>query len=186
MNIAEPSVKSLLLTMRFQGQPLSTGTGFIVNSARGPVLITNRHNVTGRDQNTDQPLSPTAGVPDEIAIWHNSTDRLGNWTERVEPLFQANMPRWVEHPALGRQADFVALPLTETGGVQVYLYDLTDATPQISVGPADVVSVVGFPFGLNAGGSLAIWATGFVASEPDVDYDNLPILTQVATYGSIA
>jgi hypothetical protein len=37
------------------------------------------------------------------------------------------------------------------------------------------VSVVGFPFGIAAGGGLPIWATGFIASEPQVDYEHLPI-----------
>lgn len=36
--------------MQLNGQPLSTGTGFIAESKNGPVLITNRHNVTGRHQ----------------------------------------------------------------------------------------------------------------------------------------
>lgn len=47
--------------------------------------------------------------------------------------------------------------------------------PAILCGPADPVSVVGFPFGRAAGGSLAIWATGFIASEPGIDQDQLPL-----------
>jgi hypothetical protein len=45
----------------------------------------------------------------------------------------------------------------------------------IHVGPAEAVSVVGFPFGIQGGGSLAVWASGFVASEPDIDYGDLPV-----------
>lgn len=179
INITEPSVKSLFLQMQFQGQPLSTGTGFIAQSARGPVLITNRHNVTGRHQATNQPLSDTAGIPNEVAILHNSETGLGNWTSRIEPLLRNDTPLWIEHPLLGARADFVALPLTQTDGVKLYPYDLADAGARITIGPAEVVSVVGFPFGLQAaglaGGFLAIWATGFMASEPEIDYDNLPM-----------
>jgi len=43
------------------------------------------------------------------------------------------------------------------------------------IAPAEVVSVVGFPFGLTAGGCLAVWATGFVATDHDIDYADLPI-----------
>ena len=43
------------------------------------------------------------------------------------------------------------------------------------IGPAETVSVIGFPFGITAGGNLPVWATGFIASEPVVDYDDLPI-----------
>ena len=43
------SLKSLHLTMRFDGTTLSTGTGFFARSRSNRVcLITNRHNVTGR------------------------------------------------------------------------------------------------------------------------------------------
>lgn len=35
--------------------------------------------------------------------------------------------------------------------------------------PSDIISVVGFPFGISINGRMAIWATGFVASETDLD-----------------
>lgn len=175
MPIAEPSIRSLLLQMQFDGQPLATGTGFVAISRFGPVLVTNRHNVTGRHQETNQPLSPTGGVPNEILIVHNRANRLGEWIPRIEPLFDGDRQRWVEHPVLGQRADFVALPLTQNDDVQFYAYNLAENEPKIAFGPADTVSVIGFPFGIQAGGSLAVWATGFVASEPDIDFQDLPI-----------
>ena len=174
--IAEPSVKSLLLQMRFNGQVLSTGTGFVANAARGPLLLTNRHNATGRHQETGQPLSPTGGVPNEIVIMHNRANLLGQWLAKMEPLSDNNgRPRWIEHPQLGARADFVALPLTQLDDVQLYPYTLGIGDPEILIAPAEVVSVVGFPFGLTAGGCLAVWATGFVASDPDIDFSALPV-----------
>jgi hypothetical protein len=47
--------------------------------------------------------------------------------------------------------------------------------PEMFLAPSDVVSVVGFPFGLRGGGSFAVWATGFIASEPSVDFNGRPI-----------
>lgn len=174
-SIAEPSVKSLILQMQFGGRSLATGTGFIATSNRGPVLITNSHNVTGRHPQTGLPLSSTGSVPDEIIILHNRSNRLGEWVARTEPLLNSSGSRWIEHPTLGSQADFVALPLTQLNDVHLFPYDLADVGPRIFFGPAEAVSVVGFPFGLQAGGSLAVWATGFVASEPAIDFNNLPI-----------
>lgn len=125
ITIAEPSVKSLLLQMRFNGQVLGTGTGFVANAPRGPVLVTNRHNVTGRNQETGQPLSPTGGVPNEVVIMHNRANLLGQWVARTEPLHGNNgQPLWIEHAGLGARADFVALPLTQLNDVQLYPYDL--------------------------------------------------------------
>lgn len=175
INIAEPSVKSLLIELRFNGQGLSTGTAFVANAPRGPVLITNRHNVTGRNPQTGQPLSPTGGVPNEVVILHNRLNALGQWLPVTEPLYSNGAALWIEHPVLGANADFVALPLTQLAQVHLYPYTLGVGDPAILVAPAEVVSVVGFPFGLTAGGCLALWATGFVASDPDINFGNLPV-----------
>ena len=135
----------------------------------------NRHIVTGRRQDTGQPLSPTAGIPNEIVVFHNRATLLGQWVPRVEPLYRAGAPLWIEHPSLGARADFVALPLININDVQFYPYTLGVGDPTILIAPAEIVSVVGFPFGISAGGCLAIWATGFVASEPAVDFNDLPV-----------
>lgn len=174
-SIAKPSVQSLLIQMQFDGQALSTGTGFIVQSQNGSFLITNRHNVTGRHQDTNEPLSSTGGIPNEIVIIHNQLNHIGRWIQKTERILNGDSPLWHEHPTLGARADFVALPLTDINDVAVYEYDLVDTGPSILVGPADSISVVGFPFGLQAGGSLAIWATGFMASESFVNFQNLPV-----------
>lgn len=174
-NIAQPSVQSLLIEMQFKSQPLSTGTAFVVQSAKCPHLITNRHNVTGRHQDTGAPLSTTGGVPSDIVIVHNRKGLLGQWIPRTEPLHVDGVPRWREHPTLGYKAGFVALPLTSLNDVELYPYDPANVGPAIFVGPADTVSVIGFPFGMTAGGAFGVWATGFLASEPDVDFNGLPI-----------
>lgn len=174
--IAQPSVQSLLIQLQFDGQPLSTGTAFVATASSGQVLITNRHNVTGRDQNTDRPLSSSTGaVPNEVVVIHNRNGRLGQWVSRVEPLFDGAVPRWREHPTLGSKADFVALPLTQLVDVECYPHDVANVGPEIFVGPADPVSVIGFPFGVSAGGAFGVWATGFLASEPHVNFADLPI-----------
>ena len=172
MQILEPSVKSLFLQMQLVGQNLSSGTGFIANAPRGPVLITNRHNVTGQNNITGQPLSPNGSRPNEITILHNRLNMLGQWVPRTEPLYHEGDPLWIEHPVLGASVDFVALPLTQLNDVALYPYSLGVGDPQIQVSPSDTVSVVGFPFGLAGGGALAIWATGFMATEPEIDYNN--------------
>jgi hypothetical protein len=95
---------------------------------------------------------------------------------RVEPLYSKDGALcWREHPSRGKSMDVVALPLSRLDDVALYPYVLAEQ-PKIACRPADSLSVVGFPFGLHAGGSLAVWATGFLASEPDVDFTGLPLL----------
>lgn len=176
VTIALPSAQSLLLQLGVGDHAFSTATGFVMDSVQGPVLITNRHNVTGRRQDTNKPISPTGAIPDRININHNSSQKFGVWIWRFEQLYADGKPRWIEHPELTSEADFVALPLTSLTGVQLYPYRFTpDDEPRILCAPSEMVSVIGFPFGMQAGRSLAVWAAGFVASEPDINYNNLPI-----------
>ena len=173
--IEDPSFQSLLLNSRANGNALSSGSGFIVQKDGRSFLLTNRHVVRGRHQETDAPLSPTGGIPDELIIRHNLTE-LGTWKDFSESLHDARgQARWIEHPRLGKRADVVALPLTNMQGVAVYPYDPANPGFEMTLQPTALVSVVGFPFGRSSAGGLAIWATGFVASEPELDFEGLPV-----------
>lgn len=175
--IARPSIQSLFLEMRYNGKPTATGTGFVYSIGSEHFLVTNRHNVTGLHQETNQQLSPTKPTPNEVMVLHNRKNSLGKWLQRVEPIRDANeVPLWTEHPMYGAKVDCVALRLTQLDDVDLFPYNEYDASPNIAIGPADAVSVVGFPFGIKAGGACAVWATGFVASEPSLDYLDLPLM----------
>lgn len=180
IKITEQSLKSLFIEMFYNDTLLAVGTGFVVFAQRGPVLVTNRHNVTGRDQNSGQPLdSRNGGVPNRLVIHHHVLGATGRVAPTSESLYadgdpHGGQPLWIEHPRLGSRADFVALPLTDTSGRQMFAYRPASPGHAIHVGIADPVSVVGFPFGVRSGGTLPVWATGFVATEPDIDHDDLP------------
>ncbi len=42
--------------------------------------------------------------------------------------------------------------------------------PNIALGPGDTVTIVGFPLGLAQAAGLAIWKTGTIASDLDINY----------------
>lgn len=172
--IAKPSLKSLYLQMRFDGQNLSCGTGFITSTKSGPVLITARHNFTGRRQDNGKLLSKYASIPNEVVVYHNQKGKQGQWVQRVEKILEDDVPCWIEHPVWGSKADFVALKLKSLEDVDLHFYDTEKVGHDFIVCPADSVSVVGFPFGLKTDG-YPIWATGFIASEPSVDVEGMPI-----------
>lgn len=182
LRIAQQSMQSLMLTMRFNGVDLGTGTGFIVKLGTGIGLVTSRHNVTGRYQGTGKPISPTGAVPNEIVIYHpvpfNQNRFIPDWEARVEPLYAdgttAGARLWKEHPRLGSRVDFVLLPLTRAQGVASVPCAMNEGVA-LSVQPAETVNIVGFPFGITAGGRFAVWANAFVASEPEADYNDLPL-----------
>lgn len=178
IKIAPQSMQSLMLTMRCNGADLATGTGFIVKTAAGIALITSRHHLTGRYQGTGKPISPTGNVPDEIVIHHplpfHRQRFIPDWDVRIEPLYDNGTKRWKEHPVHGSRVDVVLLPLTQIQGIASVPYATSEGAT-IAVQPAEPVSIVGFPFGISAGGRFAIWATGHVASEPEVDFNDLPV-----------
>ena len=175
--IQEPSVKSLLLHLQtVQGATLGTGTGFVVESGGAPFLITNYHVLAGRNPVTRQPLDPNGALPEQVVILQNG-QQLGSWFPTLEPLFDTvGRPNWLELPdAPAQKIDVVALPLTELGGVKLYPYDHT-AERKLIIQPTEQLSIIGFPFGRAAGGVFAIWTQGTVASEPDIDFDELPVV----------
>ena len=120
-SIAPQSAQSLLLRLRANGNNLSTATGFVVVTKKGPLLLTNRHVFTGRRQGDGRLLSSTGAIPDEVSIVHNHDWRLGRWIEQSEPLYCGEQRLWIEHPTLGSSADLAALPLTQLTGVALQI-----------------------------------------------------------------
>lgn len=167
-----PSAKALYIEMRFGDTILSSGTAFLVarNRESHCALITNRHNVTGRHQETQECLSKTAAIPDHIDIYFLAPfeDRPTHWKKVSLPLYRPDStPFWIEHPRLRERADIVALNLKWGSDVHKlpYYIDTTLDRRNIIVGPAEPVSVIGYPFGKSSTARFPIWATGFLAHE---------------------
>ena len=178
MNIDPLTVVPLFLEGYFEDTLLSSATGFVVQTGEDRYVVTNWHVVTGRDPSTGSPLSPTGGLPNRLAVWHHLKSRLGNWVRRFVAL---DPPSWLEHPVLGQRADVVALPLQIDDEVQVYPLDLKLGDVDLVVSPSEPASIIGFPFGLASGGRFPIWKTGHVASDLDINYNDLPVFLIDAT-----
>lgn len=181
LNVELPSLKSLFIEMYFGEQLLSTGTATLISNDREShcALVTNRHNVTGRHQETGECLSQTLGVPDSIVIhFHRPDENVGKWkTVKLSLYRDDGTPYWIEHPRLGEKADIVALNLNWGNDVLKLPYYLKldlDRTGML-VSPAEPVSVIGFPFGLSSSGKLPLWATGFLAQELSLISEQDPV-----------
>lgn len=176
-HLSEPSYKSLYVEIIAQGGAvLSNATAFIAQVGGGTrFLVTNRHVVTGVHQETGKPLSKTLGIPGALRVWFSSTaDRA--YREKVEiPLFLDEEPAWIEHPTLGPKADVVALRLPAERSDLLFEPYAVKQVESGSLEPAQMVSVVGFPFGERTAMGFAVWATGFVATEPDFDHGGQPV-----------
>ena len=169
---------SRYIRMYFGQTPLASGTCFFVMSAHGPVLVTNRHNFTGRDNITGKTLHKKCGIPDHAVVTLHGPGEVHYHIDLVDHE-NPEAPSWVEHPTLGANADIVALPVKEMANIigENNSVSLDGVSSQGNWHRWDVGSelqVVGYPYG-QIGGPFPIWSKGFMASEPDVDVAGLPI-----------
>ena len=97
------------MRMKFGETPLVSGTCFVVMSADGLVLVTNRHNFTGRDNIIGETLHKERGILDHSIATRHGPEEVHY---QVDLLDHANpeVSSWIEHPKLGAKADIVVLP----------------------------------------------------------------------------
>lgn len=179
--IVLPSYKSLFIEMYFGGTLLSSGTAFLVarDQQSHCCLITNRHNVTGRHQQTNECISKNAAIPDTMVIYFHKAEGSGEWIKVRIPLYRDDeSPYWFEHSTLGANVDVVAMNLSwgsDAIRVPYYLSKKSELDRRnMIIGPAETVSVIGFPFGLSTAGKFPVWATGFLAQDLSLMSDATP------------
>lgn len=175
------SVTSLFLEIVHNNQILGSATGFVVE-LNDYYLVTNWHVISGRNSRTNRSSLQGGIAPTELNIIYHSSNRLGDWVRRTENLLnQDGSPRWLEHQQ-GRNIDVILLPLQNIDNeIQIYPFDLNLANTDMIPETAMPVSIIGYPLGIATGGNFPIWKTGHIASDPDLDYNNLPVFLIDAT-----
>ena len=164
---------SRYIRMYYGQTPLAHGTCFFVMSADGPVLVTNRHNFTGRNNITGELLHKEGAIPDHAVVTMHGPHEVHYHIDLVDHA-DPEAPAWIEHPTLGARADIVALPVREMANIvgELNSVSLEDDWHRWDVGSE--LHVIGYPYG-QIGGPFPIWSKGSIASEPDVDISGLPI-----------
>ena len=179
IKIRPDSLRVVFLEMKFEEKRLAVGTAFVATLSKGAqrYLITARHNLTGRHAETGEPLHNQCAIPNRLSVHFHRTRSTGEPVsyEVVDyELQNADGDNiWQEHPVLGSCADIAAMPIQSGDHVFTLPFDLSE-TAERQTGPADPVSVIGFPFGKSSGSGLPIWATGYMASEPSMDFQGQP------------
>ena len=187
------------------GADLAIGTAFIYEYEDVYYIITNGHNVTGVNPETNMRLSSHCAFPSKIQISLHAKV-LPAWQELVpEKGMVASMPRhvgfnlyldeehsnpdWYVHPEHGYQVDVVALPFMHKNEIPDHLLifpinkyrefiDSFDSEARV----ADDVFILGYPFGITDPSEMPIWKKGSIASEPGIPYKGLPkMLVDTAT-----
>lgn len=173
--VLAPSIMSTFVETQYSGTTIATATGFLVRKEDKAFLITNRHVVRGRHQETDAVLDKEhAAVPDSIRVRYLRESQYNLWDERTVPLYgKDSEPLWYEHPRLKGKVDVVALPLPELDGQDVLGYDPW-APARVLIDPSERLSIIGFPFGIISYLTMGVWVQGFVATQTQVNHERLP------------
>jgi len=110
-----------------------------------------------------------------IKIFKNQ--ELIEWTDFDVSLIDADENQlWLEHPTFKEQVDVVAIkveipPDKLVFDIEHFIEPFNDDT---TIRIKDDLFIIGFPFGIKGGGELPIWKRASIASEPDINLENLP------------
>jgi hypothetical protein len=171
VTIDEYSVASFPVEMFVNDTNLSQGTAFTWEQDGRSYLVTNWHNVSGRNPNTGRHLSSTAAEPNRIRAWFNQKGALGNKIAKIISIRDQNhSPLWWVHPNYKNQIDVAVLPLENFADVEMYPIDrMSNDDLALQVGMD--VFVLGYPFGMGPGG-FPVWKRGSIATEPQLSPDS--------------
>ncbi|MDB6453590.1 hypothetical protein [Falsirhodobacter sp. 20TX0035] len=168
----------------FGGQ-ISTGTAFHYLHNGQRFIVTNWHNLTGRNFFSRKNLNTLGRTPLWVgihtAVWLAPPTDLnrafGIERRRIEiygdPEAQLDQ-LWLEHPELGGQGcDVVAIPHPKPDEEPEFMHNSVNLISKfrVPVLPGEVAFVIGFPRGLHTGFGLPLWKSTFIASEPHYDVE---------------
>lgn len=162
------------ITLAFNEKTLSTATCFFWKSGIATYLVTNWHNLSGKNALTGKHLDKIhASEPDRLSFFGY---RDLNFQEIVEATVllhdKYGRPEWLEHPLHGKNVDVVCLKLAPPVARCVFPINQF-IKKKLSTSITDEVFVLGYPLGISLS-RTPIWKRATIASEPGLDADNLP------------
>ncbi len=160
---------------------LAIGTAFFYRKNFSTFLITNWHNVTGINPLTKEPLAKHAGRPDIIRfkLFKKQGDEFEFFdiTAKLYADDYMEVPSWFVHPKYKEQVDVVALEINFPSELNCIAINDTELEfKEFSGKIADEVFILGFPYNVRQKDIFPIWKRASIASEPEFDYEDKPII----------
>jgi hypothetical protein len=172
------------LSMFYGVTPIADGSCFFWAFENRTYLVTNWHNLSGRNPLTDKAIHSWAAIPDRVQFWvykrMSEPDAQGDIPTKYPvdvKLCESDWsePNWFEHPTLGRRVDVAAIDVTEAiEGFQINHANSVESDAVLDVTVSQDVFVIGFPFGKIANAPAPVWKRGTVALDPTFDPEGLP------------
>lgn len=179
-NIDLLSFVSCPIEMLFQDQIIAQGTGFVWRNQSNAFIITNWHNLTGKNPFTGNLLSKNGSVPDAIRI--HLAKRVGGTKDIYKRRFPLDVklyedfcdPFWIQHKNFSElKIDIVALKLAEVDTTDIICIDDFRYENLFNHVGTDVF-VVGYPNADFKNDMPPIWKRGSLASEPLLEWHGKP------------
>lgn len=172
------SIVSIFIEMYFNENKLASGTAFFLEKNNQKHLVTNWHNLSGRNAITKEPLDTTnLAVPNKVRVYHHNLKSIGNVIPVDYNLQGENgQSLWLEHPIHTNKVDVAVLPIVDSNNIYTIEKAIEESDPYdawpIEVG--EKLYVLGYPFGITASAYFPIWKAATIASEPNINIDDLP------------
>lgn len=176
------SFSAFQIDLKFNDIVLATGTAFFTSVRNRILLVTNKHNVTGRNTETGRCLDErNAAVPNIMSVLIPITNQDGEgvncsqWQSYDIPLYineNKDKPTWIEHP--DPAVDLVGFKFSPPE-INVKNLVLPSDGYDMPINVCSKVNVVGFPFGISTD-NFPLWNTGYIASEPEIDINGKPLM----------
>lgn len=166
---------------------ISTGTAFFYELSGENFLITNWHNISGKNSLTKENLSgrfPTYIKAKFSTYIDEQCNHFTSKSHRID-IYKDYQPIWFEHPTLDSTCDVIAIPLEKPNFIPTSMHAPSNLVSRIRipVKPGNPCFVIGFPSSLSIGFGLPLWKAGYIASEPHYD---IQINGQIAEFGGMS
>jgi hypothetical protein len=175
------------LVMQHGDNELTCGSGFFWRRGDRTFLVSNWHNLSGRDPETSKPRRPDGGLPDRVKFTVfqkvSTPDAKGFLEMKAVNLTKTICgptwldPVWLEHPVFRRQVDVAAVDITgdlQHHGLEVASVNLLETDAALEPHAGQDVFILGYPLGLVAAAPIPVWKRGSIATDPAFDPDGQP------------
>lgn len=167
------SLSAVKIKMHFNETQLSSGTAFFWKKDDSLFLVTNWHNISGRNSITGKCLSSTQAIPNRIVSDIYIHDEGRAFPRNLDIRWPLEGPtNWWQHPT-GAAVDVVVMPVPDQSAIVMPVN--LNAINSLKLFVGDDVSILGYPRAVDIN-NFPIWKKGTVASEPSIDFEGQPKL----------
>ena len=162
----------------FNDIKLSTATSFAYKYKGRKYLVTNYHVAYGRNPETNQPMHSKGAIPNKLTFNFRTKEHINpqiltffiDYPENENPFKYITINNQIVDIAICELSDeFTGVCINELEEV----YGEPSAEENIRLEITESLFVLGYPRGINIY-DTPIWKKSTIASEPDIDINNLP------------